>query len=283
MTQTIDANGAIHDSAGRFDGHIKTEGDATSALANDLPDILTDPRVIEALGEGPDLDEFDQGMLRILLDPDNDRGGNAFELEDILDQLDGFEASTEDLWQVADRLGGFYDKTEGGYESFLFDAFDDDEYGWGIVSAYLPGHDTQRISQGFDLKHLRPEAGASGLRTAVNAAGWMASYRDEIQKTLAALAAPKPARPTIARMQTEVAVMDAIHNGRKASFSRDGGTTIIEGTIRHGAWTAEGQVAGHDIDPRDACMRVTTHTGMEMFLPFAEMADIHEAGYLAIR
>lgn len=282
MTQTIDANGAIHNDQGRFDGHIQIEGEPAAALANDIPDILLDPRVIAALGEGEELDDDDKELLRILLDPDNDRGGNNFELDDLLDQLDGFEASTEDLWLVADRVGGFYDKQEGGYESFLFDAFDDDDYGWGQVSAYLPGHDTQRITQGFDLRNIRPQEGWTGLRTALNAAGWMQAYRDEIQKTLAEINAPKPARPSPVRMRVEVALLESMQKERPVAFSRDGGETVIEGTMRRGAWTADAQLASHTVDERDAHVRITTRTGLDVFLPFAELADLREGGLLAV-
>lgn len=283
MTQTVDANGALHNAQGRFDGHLQPEGD-TSTLADTTPDVLTDPRVIAALGERDELDDSEKDLLRILLNPDNDRGGSTgFDLEDILDILDDFEATPDDLWHVTDRLGGFYDN-RGEDDTFVVDVSDDQDGGWCVVASYIPGVESaDRISRGFDMRDLRRRDGWTGLRTAVYAASRLAAARDGIQMTLKKLTTQKPARPSMARAYSEGVVAHGTQTERKVSFSRDGGETVVEGTIRHGAWTSDAQLAGHDVDPRDAHVRITTSTGLDLYLPFSELAGLHEENLFVLR
>lgn len=76
-------------------------------------------------------------------------------------------------------------------------------------------------------------------------------------------------RPSIHVLLAQAEVIHAVQREDKMLLWHD--SRRIVGTLRHGTWTAEGQLSSSD--PRDACVRITTSTGLEMWLPFATLVD----------
>lgn len=89
-------------------------------------------------------------------------------------------------------------------------------------------------------------------------------------------------RETLTRCRTNVLLEDATLATTKIRWTEDDGDTVLEGTVRGGSWTPEGQLAGHTVDRRDACIRVTMKSGAERFPSWQLLADLYEEGAAAL-
>lgn len=84
-------------------------------------------------------------------------------------------------------------------------------------------------------------------------------------------------RPTVRAMRSQMALLDAVDHEQKVEFSEDDGDTVVEAVVRHGFWAEGGErMASVNTDPRDAYVRLTTSTGLERWMPFARLAELHE-------
>ncbi len=89
-------------------------------------------------------------------------------------------------------------------------------------------------------------------------------------------------RPSLARARTDIAIEDAMAGQQKVQWLAENGE-VRTGTVRGAVWTADGQIAGHNIDPRDGHIRITTSTGFELFMPWEAAAQLHERHEMAFQ
>lgn len=129
-------------------------------------DWSTDPWVLAALGEGPELDDDQERLLNILLDPTLDEFADPD--DDLLERFGEFDCwEDSDIEDVAYRLQ-LHHQREEGRESWWFHYSSDTDGGWYEVGSYLPGTPCH-VTTGEDGKYLA-RAG-DGLRGAIEVAG----------------------------------------------------------------------------------------------------------------
>lgn len=122
-------------------------------------------------------------------------------------------------------------------------------------------------------------------------AAWKAAFDPETNRIDIAQAikiavdrpAAKPLRISMEEARTQVQLADAIAEEAHLVWQRPDRDDITEGTLRHGVWTADGQLAPAGADPRDGHVRVTTRTGSDMWVPFDELVQARLADELAWR
>lgn len=178
MTQTVDANGALHaGDTGRFTGHVQVEGDPDQVLIRrHEPDVLDDPAVVQALG-GIELDDNQKAGLRMVLDPQNDSSGLAKDLGMRVRLLSGYHGPGG-VREVAESLRRAWEREEGygAYDVEFIDCGDGVES--FNVTRQLPGSDGFSISMRADYSELGE--GWGGLAAAADTAGTLVWYHNQI-------------------------------------------------------------------------------------------------------
>lgn len=92
------------DLAERPDGTTRFAARLADVLPEaDLPDVADDPRVVEALGEGPDLSPSQRYMLNVLADPRNDPNGGPGDLAGRLALASSFDPRDAWSWHGVGR------------------------------------------------------------------------------------------------------------------------------------------------------------------------------------
>ena len=86
-------------------------------------------------------------------------------------------------------------------------------------------------------------------------------------------------RESLTRCRTNVLLEDGTLNHFKILWVNDD-NDIMRGTMRGGAWDANGNLVPRGTDRRDSCIRITMDTGWEHFVPWDYLANKYETGNL---